>query len=123
MRIFHSFFKKKMPYAYPLDWPKMPYLANTGFFCVTMVNYSNYQCRCWANSTFIGNQPDSQRNHQRYLNVGCVYACMNGRCYLQSFGGFPFMTCIGESGMSVLLLVEEEERQQQRGGVGAGFRV
>jgi len=39
---------------------------------------------------------------------------MNGRCYLQSFGGFPFMTCIGESGMSVLLLVEEEERQQQR---------
>jgi hypothetical protein len=40
---------------------------------------------------------------------------MNGRCYLQSFGGFPFMTCIiEESGMSVLLLVEEEEEGQQQ---------
>jgi hypothetical protein len=32
MHIVYSFFKKNMPYAYPLDWPKMPYLANTGSY-------------------------------------------------------------------------------------------
>jgi hypothetical protein len=46
MHILYSFKKKNMPYAYPLDWPKMPYPASTGFFFVTMVNYNNYQCRC-----------------------------------------------------------------------------
>jgi len=30
MYIFYSFKKKNMPYAYPLDWSKMPYPANTG---------------------------------------------------------------------------------------------
>jgi hypothetical protein len=48
-------------------------------------------------------------------------ACLNGRCYLQSFGGFPsfyYDLQRRESGMSVLLLLlveeEEEEGQQQR---------
>ncbi len=71
MHIFYSLKKKNS-----LDWPQMPYLANTGVFFVTMVNYSKLPVQMLDKTIpSFDNQPDSQRNHQSQLNMG-VCVCM-----------------------------------------------